>query len=110
MGSGGDVFSFNCRIEAAHAGYCEKREEGLDDRLENPKGNRGSDILYMFKMKAENPDKYREEAKVVVNDSAQQLLDKLTAMAAKELEERRRLEAGVTEGEHRDLGETEQSN
>ena len=32
----------------------------IDDRLENPQGNRGSDILLMFKAKAEMPEKYRE--------------------------------------------------
>jgi hypothetical protein len=39
-----DIFEFHRRIEAAHADYCEYLEQGLDDRLENPQGNRGSDI------------------------------------------------------------------
>jgi len=32
----------------------------MDERLENPTGNRGSDVLMMFKLKAEAPEKYRE--------------------------------------------------
>jgi hypothetical protein len=103
-----DIFEFHKRIKAAHEDYCEDViEQDIDDTLEDRKFNH--DILRIFRAKAEKPGKYREDAKVVVNDSSQQLLDKLTVMAAKELEERRRLEAGAAEGEYRDLGETGRS-
>ena len=56
-----DIFRFRERINAAHADYCETViEVGLiDSRLANPQGNRGSDVLLMFKAKAEMPGKYR---------------------------------------------------
>jgi hypothetical protein len=100
-----DVFDFNRRIEAAHADYCESLEQGMDNRLENPQGNRGSDILLMFKMKAENPSKYRENSPPVARDEGWELLDRLTEMARKEMQERQRLESGATEGEFRELGQ-----
>jgi hypothetical protein len=102
-----DKFSFNRRMEIAHQEYVERLEADLDRFIEESPHN--TQIARIFRMKAEWPEKYREEAKVVVNDSAQQLLDKLTEMAAKELEERRKLEAGATEGEYRDLGEKDQN-
>ncbi len=48
----------------------------MNQRLTDPKGNRGSDILLMFSLKAEAPDKYRE-AVVVGDDTAKQVLEKL---------------------------------
>ena len=33
----------------------------MDSRLENPEGNRGSDVLLMSKLRAEQPAKYREQ-------------------------------------------------
>ena len=101
-----DIFCFHRRIEAAHEDYCEQWEQGMDDRLENPQGNRGSDILYMFKMKAEKPGKYRENVQIVGVSPVVEMLDKLTEIAARRLErERQQLEGGAAEGEYRDLGE-----
>ena len=101
-----DAFSFNRRLEAAHEDYCERWEEGMDARLENPQGNRGSDILYMFKMKAEKPGKYRENVQVVGVEPVTQMLDRLTEMEAKRLErERQQLEQSSVEGEYREMGE-----
>ena len=94
-----DAFSFNRRLDAAHEDYCEKWEAGMDERLENPQGNRGSDILYMFKMKAEMPEKYRENVQVSGVEPVREMLDRLTEMAA------RRLEQGAVEREYRDLEE-----
>ena len=78
----------------------------MDERLGNSQGNRGSDILYMFKMKAEKPEKYRENVQVVGVEPVTQMLDRLTEIAAKRLErERQQLEAGAAEGEYREMGE-----
>jgi hypothetical protein len=104
-----DIFQFNRRIEAAHADYCEKWEQGMDARLENPQGNRGSDILYMFKMKAEKPEKYREDVKVQGLEPITQLLEEARKLAARDIERRKQLEEGAAEGEYRDLGENEQN-
>ena len=55
-----DIFQFRERINMAHLDHVERWEEQMDDRLENPQGNRGSDVLLMSKLRAEQPDKYRE--------------------------------------------------
>lgn len=73
----GDVFSFRERIKAAHQDYCECLEQMMDDRLANPQGNRGSDVLLMFKMKAEDPAKFRETVEVVDTRETKDLLDEL---------------------------------
>jgi hypothetical protein len=54
-------------------------------------------------MKAIWPEKYREDVKPASSDASQQLLDRLTEMARKEIEERKRLEASSTEAEYREL-------
>ena len=74
----GDVFDFRNRLEAAHHDWCEDKIEGLiDSRLESPEGNRGSDILLMFKAKAEMPSKYREEVKIIDTSATKDLLAEL---------------------------------
>jgi hypothetical protein len=73
-----DVFGFRDRIKAAHADYCENKIEAMiAERLETPQGNRGSDILLMFKAKAEMPEKYREEVKVIDSGASKDLLREL---------------------------------
>ena len=93
-----DLYKFNRRLEVAHRRYCENLEQMMDDRLENPQGNRGSDPLLMFKHKAEMPEKYREDVKVIDPGTAVQLLDALRAMGKPP-----ELEAPATEGEFKDL-------
>ena len=43
------------------------------ERVQSPEGNRGSDILLIFLLKAAKPDKYRELA-VPIDDTAKQVL------------------------------------
>ena len=93
-----DLYQFNRRLEVAHRRYCENLEQMMDDRLENPQGNRGSDPLLMFKHKAEMPEKYREDIKVIDGGAAVQLLDALRALGKPP-----ELEAPATEGEFKDL-------
>jgi hypothetical protein len=113
-----DIFSFNRRLEAVHEDYCEYWEAGIDERLENPQGNRGSDILYMFKMKAEKPGKYRENVQITTDAPVKQMLEQMRQI---ELQQQKAastgsaqgLEQGASEGEFRvcpepvegDLGE-----
>jgi hypothetical protein len=66
----------------------------LKDRLEDPQSNRGSDVLLMFKAKAEMPHKYHEEVKVIGIDAPMQVLDMLRYIELKEMERRAALEAG----------------
>ena len=73
-----DVFGFRERMKAAHVDYCEdKLEARMEARLANPEGNRGSDILLMFQLKAEMPSKYREEVKIVDTSATKDLLEEL---------------------------------
>ena len=76
-----DVYGFNGRMKAAHADYCEPIEQMIDDRLKTPQGNRGSDPLLMFKTKAEMPENYREDVKVIDSGIGLKLLEKLTNAA-----------------------------
>jgi hypothetical protein len=103
-----NIFNFNERMNMAHADYVEAWEEWMDNRLENPQGNKGSDVLGMFKLKAEAPEKYREEVKVVGIEAPKQMMDTLREMVIKERE--RALEGGqVEEGEIREIDEEGQN-
>jgi hypothetical protein len=98
-----DLYGIRKRMELAHREYVEAWEQAMDARLENPTGNRGSDVLMMFKMKAIAPEKYREEVKVVGSDPAMALLDKLKALE-RDWQRKQALERGeVVEGEVREL-------
>jgi hypothetical protein len=89
-----DIFGFKQRLDAAYADYCENKiEQLMDDRLEDPQGNRGSDVLLMFKAKAEMPHKYREEVKVVGIEASRQMMDKLRELATKERAQQAELES-----------------
>jgi hypothetical protein len=89
-------------MEYAHQDYREFLEGLIHERLVNPQGNRGSDILLMFKEKAEWPEKYREEVKVIGVDASKQMMDKLRELAMKE-RERAALEAPAIEGEFKEV-------
>jgi hypothetical protein len=96
-----DVYGIRKRMELAHQEYVESQEELMDNRLANPQGNRGSDVLLMFKLKAEAPEKYREEVKVIGMEASKQMMDRLREMATRE---REALEKGqVVEGQIRDV-------
>jgi len=71
-----DHLGFKQRWEQARHSYREAAEKLMDERLTDPTGNRGSDILLMFKLKALYPEKYKD-AVVVTDDTAKDLLDRL---------------------------------
>ncbi len=97
-------------MQRAHKQYVESLEQEMDYRLKNPQGNRGSDVLLMFKLKAEAPQKYREEVKVVGIEASKQMMDRLREMARKERERQAALERGeVVEGECREVEGKEQN-
>jgi hypothetical protein len=99
-----DLYQFNRRLEVAHARYSESIEQMIDDRLQHPEGNRGSDPLLMFKQKAENPSKYREDVKVVDTGIGAMLLDKLRDLAAQN-KPQLELESSAVEGEFTELNQ-----
>ena len=55
-----DRWEFRRRYSCAQSAYADSREQLMHDRLADPEGNRGSDILLMFQIKALRPEKYRE--------------------------------------------------
>lgn len=77
-----DHHGFKKRLELAHQVNLEVWESVMDERLEKPQGNRGSDPLLMFKLKAMAPAKYREEVRVIDPGIAVQTLERLKALAS----------------------------
>jgi hypothetical protein len=86
-----DRYSIKKRMQLGHQRYVESLEQVMDERQLNPTGNRGSDVLLMFKLKAEAPEKYREVVKVLGVSAPLQMLDKLKELAAKDMKEREAL-------------------
>ncbi len=77
----GNLYSFNDRFQLAHAQYVEAWERDIiDARIRNPQGNRGSDILVMFRTKKLDPS-YREDIKVSVDTSLKDHIQALKALA-----------------------------
>jgi len=97
-----DTHGFNKRMQQAHQEYVENLEQLMDERLQNPTGNRGSDVLLMFKLKAKAPQKYREEVKVVGIEASKQMMDRLRELAAKD-RERSALEAPAVEDVYQEV-------
>jgi hypothetical protein len=102
-----DKFGFEKRVERAHDEYVEHLECQMDNYIDNSKHN--TQILQIFRLRAEAPEKYREDTKPPQTDAAQALLDRLTEMAARDIAKRKQLEEGAAEGEFRDLGETDRN-
>jgi hypothetical protein len=97
-----DSHMFNKRLELARQKYVEHWEGIMDSRLEAPTGNRGSDVLLMFKLKAEKPEKYREEVKVIGIEASKQMMDRLRELAAKD-RQRSEQDAPAVEGDFKEV-------
>ena len=74
-----DVFGFRERWNNARESYADSLETLMHSRLHDPSGNRGSDVLLMFNLKARRPDIYREQT-VIVGTGAVDLLATLRAL------------------------------
>jgi hypothetical protein len=96
-----DIFNFKNRINVAHQDYVESLEEDMDEVCANRRGNH--DILRIFRLKAEHPEKYREEVTVVGMDASKNMLDKLRELASKDLAQRAALEAPAVEGVYKEV-------
>ena len=55
----GNVYGYRERFRLAHRVYIDSLEGMVGTRLEDPKGNRGSDVLLIARLNAEDPDKWR---------------------------------------------------
>ena len=73
-----DTFGYRERLKSAHADWREEHIEGeIDSRIKDPKGNRGSDVLVMFRAKAEDRLKYGDSVQVLDSRDTKDLLDEL---------------------------------
>ena len=97
-----DVLGFRDRFQRALEARRDVVEGWVYDRLQDPKGNRGSDLLLMFANKGLNPDKWAVMAPMPDSGSKELLaqvlkLSKKEAKreAVKELEERNDVEESV---------------
>ena len=64
-----DSFGFKDRFKEAQDVHTDGIERIMWDRISTPTGNRGSDILLMFALKARRPDVFRELAAGVDDDA-----------------------------------------
>ncbi len=90
-----DTYSFKKRMEQAHYIYVEKLEAEMDATIESKPTNAA--ILQIFRLKAEHPEKYREEVRVISNEAPALMWLKLRELAGKSGE--------IVEGEVRELTE-----
>ena len=97
-----DLFGFCARYRDAKRRHVDYYEHMVEDRLDNPTGNRGSDVLLIAKMNKEDPDNWRgNNVTVEAGDEIMKMMIKLQ----QEAEEIRtaRLQAPVVEGSSRVL-------
>jgi hypothetical protein len=71
-----DRLGFKLRFKGAQEVFRESLERIMFDRLGDPGGNRGSDILLIFALKAHWRDKYGDESRPI-DDSARTVLNTL---------------------------------
>ena len=59
-----NIHGFNERMERGRQGYRDYLENMVHERLSNPTGNRGSDVLLMGALNANHPDKWSRNVQV----------------------------------------------
>ena len=72
-----DLCGFKARFEFALFAFRESLQDIAIQRIRNPKGNRGSDVLVLGLLNAHWPEKYRQNV-VIVDETPRQVLDKLS--------------------------------
>ena len=71
-----NTLNFEPRMEAAVHEFREHLQDMAIQRITNPVGNRGSDLLLIAMLNAHWPERYRNNV-VVVDDRAKEVLEKL---------------------------------
>jgi hypothetical protein len=99
-----DKFGFNARLERAHQEYCEHLEEEMDEYIRESKHN--TQILRIFRLKAEWPEKYGDHVQVTTDAPVKQMLDRLREIG---LQQQKALEQGAAEGGYWELGEKDEN-
>jgi len=97
-----DTLGFAERFREARVVYRESLEDLAMSRLENPKGNQGSDLLLMAMLNAAWPEKYKKHEEKR-NEAGRETLDTLKQMQRDW--KKKKLEAGTMEGELAEGGE-----
>ena len=80
-----DTHHFRYRLSLAKEKHADHLEELMHSRLTDPQGNRGSDVLLMFDLKAKRPDVYRELPVILGSDQSREVLARLSAMMQAQL-------------------------
>lgn len=78
----GNVFGFRERMDKAHQAFGDHLEDIALERINDPTGNRGSDVLLMALLNANRPDKYRPNV-IITDDTAKDVLKALGAKRTK---------------------------
>jgi len=79
-----DTLGYRARFGLALEHHADLTEGLMHERLTDPQGNRGSDILLIFKLKGLRPDRWREAA-LTVDDAAKDTLKELRKLRREEL-------------------------
>jgi hypothetical protein len=79
-----DTLGYRARFGLALEHHADLTEGIMHERLTDPQGNRGSDILLIFKLKGLRPDRWREAA-LTVDDAAKDTLKELRKLRREEL-------------------------
>ena len=74
-----DTQGFVGRFETTRHVFRESLEQQMYDRLSDPAGNRGSDVLLIFALKAVWGDKYKDNI-VLADDTSKEMLAQLRRM------------------------------
>lgn len=77
-----NTMNFRDRFQVAQGTFAESLEDTAMQRIANPSGNRGSDVLLMAMLNAHLPAKYRQNI-VVTDDTAKDVLKQLQARRTK---------------------------
>jgi len=91
----GDVEGFKELFMMANHAFKESLEDMVLERLQNPSGNRGSDVLLISQLNARDPERYRQGSEDK-NSVAREALDTLKEMAR---DWKKKLEEKTVEGE-----------
>ena len=90
-----DAQGFRERLEHARERYADKLERLMHERLVDPTGNRGSDVLLIFALKALRREKYGDNASAD-DETARELIRELRALQRRNREARRKAAIDVT--------------
>jgi hypothetical protein len=93
-------------MEQAHRQYVESLEAEMDATIKSHPV--ATQVLQIFRLKAEAPGKYREEVKVIGMEASKQMMDRLRELAGKDLAQQAALEAPAVEAVYKEVDSPKQ--